>query len=97
MSEKELQEAVKNPNEKFLQPLQVWASNITGSNGYWYCRRQELEAVFKYKKPGTVFFTFSFADNWCMICTGYFQNNNLQKPPMPSKMVTCLTGISPKN
>jgi len=39
------------------------AANITGSDAYWYKRRQELISIFEQKKTATLFFTFSYADN----------------------------------
>ena len=41
-----------------------YSANITGSNAYWFQRRSELESTFEQKKPATVFFTFSYADNY---------------------------------
>jgi hypothetical protein len=46
-----------------MSRLFAYSANITGSDGYWHQRRQELEAIFQQKGPGTLFFTFSYADN----------------------------------
>jgi len=43
--------------------MSTYAANITGSDAYWYKRRQELVAIFEQKKTATIFFTFSYADN----------------------------------
>ncbi|RNA07296.1 ATP-dependent DNA helicase PIF1 [Brachionus plicatilis] len=49
--------------EQLLRKMTPYSANITGSNAYWYQRRIELESTFEQKKPATVFFTFSYADN----------------------------------
>ena len=49
--------------EELLQRMSAYSANITGSDPYWYRRRIELESTFEQKKPATVFFTFSYADN----------------------------------
>ncbi len=50
-------------SNNLMRRMSVYAANITGSNAFWYQKRQELQAIFEQKKPATVFFTFSFADN----------------------------------
>ena len=60
----ELQELLKTgEGERLMQRMSPYAANITGSDAYWYQRRSELQATFEQKKPATVFFTFSYADN----------------------------------
>ncbi|RNA24394.1 ATP-dependent DNA helicase PIF1 [Brachionus plicatilis] len=49
--------------EQILKRMTPYSANITGSNAYWYQRRCELETTFEQKKPATIFFTFSYADN----------------------------------
>ncbi|CAN0181071.1 unnamed protein product, partial [Laminaria digitata] len=46
-----------------VQRMLRYAANITGSNAYWYARRQELQATFATKGCATVFITLSAADN----------------------------------
>ena len=43
--------------------LSAYSANVTGSDSYWFQRRNELEATFQQKKTATAFFTFSYADN----------------------------------
>ena len=43
--------------------MSPYSAYITGSDSYWYKRRNELEATFEQKAPDTVFFTFSYADH----------------------------------
>ncbi|RMZ93574.1 ATP-dependent DNA helicase pif1, partial [Brachionus plicatilis] len=50
--------------EQLLRRMTPYSANITGSNAYWFQRRSELESTFEQKKPATVFFTFSYADNY---------------------------------
>jgi hypothetical protein len=46
-----------------MKRMSAYASNITGSDAYWYKRRNELESTFEQKSPATIFFTFSYADH----------------------------------
>ena len=50
--------------ECVMKRLTAYSSNITGSNAYWYKRRNELEATFEQKQAATIFWTFSYADLW---------------------------------
>ena len=64
MSIKELKESMSNgDSENIMRRMSSYSSNITGSDSYWYKRRCELESTFEQKKPATIFFTFSYADN----------------------------------
>ena len=65
MSVDDLKRSVNTPNQNgILQRMSAYVSNITGSDAYWQKRRNELEATFQQKKSATVFFTFSYADNY---------------------------------
>ena len=60
----QLRELMNNGDgEALMQRMSPYAANITGSGAYWYQRRAELQATFEQKKPATIFFTFSYADN----------------------------------
>jgi hypothetical protein len=62
----ELIQMIKSGGEgaaAILKRMHTYAANLTGSDAYWYARRCELEAIFEQAGTGTVFFTFSFADN----------------------------------
>jgi hypothetical protein len=51
-----------------MMRISAFSANITGSDSYWFKRRQEIEATFEQKEPATIFFTFSYADNhWCVL------------------------------
>jgi hypothetical protein len=43
--------------------MSSFGANITGSDAYWFKRRQELISIFEQKKTATIFFTFSYADH----------------------------------
>lgn len=49
--------------DNLLSKMHLYTANVTGSDSYWHARRCELEAIFEQKKPATIFFTMSFADN----------------------------------
>ena len=52
--------------EELISSMQLYNSNIVGSNAYFYKRRRELEALIEVKGIPTAWFTFSAADNhWC--------------------------------
>jgi hypothetical protein len=42
-------------SNNLMRRMSVYAANITGSNAFWYQKRQELQAIFEQKKPATVF------------------------------------------
>ncbi len=61
---RELKQSIQNgTGNEILHRMTAYSANITGSDPYWYKRRCELQATFEQKKPATVFFTFSYADN----------------------------------
>jgi hypothetical protein len=43
--------------------MSAYAANITNCDAYWFKRRCELESTIEQECDGTVFFTFSYADN----------------------------------
>jgi len=43
--------------------MSAYAANITNCDAYWFKRRCELESTIEQEGDGTVFFTFSYADN----------------------------------
>ena len=52
--------------KELINSMQLYNSNIVGSNVYFYKRRRELEALMEVKGIPTAWFTFSGADNhWC--------------------------------
>lgn len=60
----QLREKLQNgTGDQILHRMSAYSANITGSDAYWFKRRTELESTFEQKKPATVFFTFSYADN----------------------------------
>lgn len=64
LSMEELKSMLQNGNIKQLVGrMYAYTSNIVGSDSYWSKKRKELEATMQQKGVGTVFFTFSFADN----------------------------------
>ena len=50
-------------SDSLMKRMCSYSAKITGSDSFWFRRRQELEATFEQKEPATVFFTFSYADN----------------------------------
>ena len=61
----ELKDAINRREcTQLLNRMSAYSSNITGSDSYWNKRRSELEATFEQKEAATVFFTFSYADNY---------------------------------
>jgi len=57
--------AASGSSNELMSALVAYAGNVTGTDSYWWKRRRELEALFSQLLPGTVFFTLSYADNWC--------------------------------
>ena len=47
-----------------MKRLQRYAAKIQGSNGYWFQRHQELQALLEQKGPPTFFWTVSSADTY---------------------------------
>lgn len=45
-----------------MNRLPRYATNITGSNGYWHARQQYLQATFATRDYATVFLTLAAAD-----------------------------------
>ena len=67
-SSKSMEELMKisDPSEieNVMKRLTAFSANIVGSHPYWYKQKGNLEATFEQKSCATVFFTFSYADNW---------------------------------
>ena len=55
--------AARSQAHGLLQKMYRYGANVTGSDPYWYKKRQELEAIFNQEGAATVFFTFTAADN----------------------------------
>ena len=55
--------AARGQAHGLLQKMYRYGANVTGSDPYWYKKRQELEAIFNQEGAATVFFTFTAADN----------------------------------
>ena len=44
-----------NTWDNLMKRLTAYSANPTGSDAYWYHRRQQLEAIFQQKRCGTAF------------------------------------------
>ena len=65
--------------EELISSMQLYNSNIVGSNAYFYKRRRELEALMEVKGIPTAWFTFSAADNhWCDLHDLLYKKNEVR-------------------
>ena len=69
LTESELRQIVNDDGEdlqRIIANMQLFNSNIVGSNAYFYKHRRNLEGLVEAYGCPTIWFTFSVADNfWC--------------------------------